>query len=126
DQGVLPHFVYSASLRVYGEDACSTVETGWLAAGALWAAAFLGDGGLTAAAARLYARIDWRRWAGPNGLLRHGKHTSGRRFSCTWDRLNGETAFLYVLAAGADGGRALPASCWRALRAFEAEAGGLG
>ena len=29
-----------------------------------------------------------------------------------WDRLNGETVFLYVLAAGADGERAWPADCW--------------
>ncbi len=80
---------------------------------------------LTALADCLYGRIDWRRWAAPNGLLRHGKGADGRPIRCTWDRLNGETAFLYVLAAGAEEGRALPASCWQALRTFEGEAGGL-
>ncbi len=123
--GVLPHFVYSDTLEVFGVDQCSTVETGWLAAGALWAAAFLRDPALAESADRLYRRIDWRRWAAPNGLLRHGKGTDRRTFRSTWDRRNGETVFLYVLAARAEVGRALPGSCWRALGAFEGEAGGL-
>ena len=123
--GVLPHFVDSDTFEVHGADVCSTVETGWLAAGALWAAAFLRDPRLEGLADCLYGRIDWRRWAAPNGLLRHGKGADGRRFACTWDRLNGETVFLYVLAAGAEDDRALPASCWEALDTFEGEAGGL-
>ena len=93
--------------------------------GALWAAAFLRDVLLEALAGRLYGRIDWRRWTAPNGLLRHGKEADGHPIRCTWDRLNGETASLYVLAAGAEEGRAAPASCWQALRTFEGEAGGL-
>ena len=125
DHGVLPHFVDSDTFEVCGADICSTVETGWLAAGALWAAAFLRDPVLTALADCLYGRIEWRRWAAPNGLLHHGKGPDGRPIRCTWDRLNGETAFLYVLATGAEEGRALPASCWQALRTFEGEAGGL-
>ena len=105
DHGVLPHFVDSDTFEVCGADICSTVETGWLAVGALWAAAFLRDPVLTALADCLYGRIDWRRWAAPNGLLRHGKEADGRPIRCTWDRLNGETAFLYVLAVGAEEGR---------------------
>ncbi len=77
DQGVLPHFVDSDTFAVYGADVCSTIETGWIAAGALWAAAFLNDPLLEALANRLYGRIDWRRWAAPNGLLRHGKGADG-------------------------------------------------
>ncbi len=125
DHGVLPHFVDSDTFEVDGVDVCSTVETGWLAAGALWAGAFLRNALLEALAGRLYGRIDWRRWTAPNGLLRHGKGADGRPIRCTWDRLNGETASLYVLAAGAEEGRAAPASCWQALRTFEGEAGGL-
>ncbi len=125
DQGVLPHFVDSDTFAVYGADVCSTVETGWIAAGALWAAAFLNDPLLEALANRLYGRINWCRWAAPNGLLRHGKGADRRKFACTWDRLNGETVFLYILAAGAENGRALSPSCWQALRKHESETGGL-
>src|SRR4051794_14006859 len=82
DHGVFPHFVDSATGAVYGTDHFSTVDTSWLAAGALWAAAFLGDAGLEALATRLYSRIDWYYWtdpdgAGADGLLRHGKDRAG-------------------------------------------------
>jgi hypothetical protein len=129
DRGVVPHFVHSASGAVYGNDAFSTVETAWLLAGALWSAAFLRDRELTALAARLYERVDWRHWTAPDGpgggLLRHGKDAHGRFLACAWDRLNGETAFMYVLAAGAPEGRALPAAGWQALRPFVGSVAGL-
>jgi hypothetical protein len=35
-----------------------------------------------------------------------------------WDRLNGETVFLYILAAGATERRAWPAEAWSRLRTF--------
>src|SRR5262249_7867099 len=106
NHGVLPHFVDSATGAVFGSDSFSTVDTAWLAAGALWAAAFLRDSELEALATRFYDRIDWCYWAGPPGtgdawLLRHGKDAGGRFLDSCWDRLNGETAFMYVLAAGA-------------------------
>jgi hypothetical protein len=121
DHGVVPHFVDGASGAVCGADHFSTVETAWLAAGALWAAASLRDAELEALATSLYERIDWCYWTGPEGtgaagLLRHGKDAQGRFLSCHWDRLNGETAFMYVLAAGAADGRALSAASWSALR----------
>jgi hypothetical protein len=127
---VLPHFVDSATGAVFGSDPFSTVETSWLAAGALCAAAFLRDPELEALAARLYDRIDWRYWTGPqgagsSGLLRHGKDVGGRFLTCCWDRLNGETAFMYVLAAGAAEKRALPAASWEALRPFYGSVAGL-
>jgi hypothetical protein len=125
DRGVVPHFVHSATGAVHGHDAFSTVETGWLVAGALWAASFLGDPHLLALADRLYRRVDWRGWADADGRLYHGKTAHARLLPCVWDRLNGETAFLYVLGAGAEGDAALPPSCWAALGAFEADAGGL-
>jgi hypothetical protein len=130
DHGVVPHFVDSATGAVYGTDHFSTVDTSWLAAGALWAAAFLGDAGLEALAARLYGRIDWHYWtdpkgAGTPGLLRHGKDRTGRFLDSRWDRLNGETVLMYVLAAGAADGRALPAASWRALRPHYGTAAGL-
>src|SRR5262249_7754462 len=83
DHGVVPHFVDSAMGSAFGSDPFSTVETSWLAAGALWAAAFLRDPELEALATRLYDRIDWRYWTGPQGpgaagLLRHGKDEARR------------------------------------------------
>jgi hypothetical protein len=120
DHGVVPHFVDSATGVVWGTDYFSTVETSWLAAGALWAAAFLRSPDLKALATRLYDRIDWHYWtdpegAGTAGLLRHGKDRAGRFLACRWDRLNGETALMYVLAAGAADKQALSEASWRAL-----------
>src|SRR5438128_1978994 len=55
---------------------------------------------------------------GARPLLRHGRTRDGRFLGCSWDRLNGETVFLYVLATGADRARALPPAAWRHLRPF--------
>jgi hypothetical protein len=130
ERGMVPHFVHSASGAIHGCDPCSTVETAWLAAGALWAAAFLTDGELEGLALRLYERIDWHYWSVPTGesaapLLRHGRGTDGEFLPCAWDRLNGETSFMYVLAAGADDGKALPPECWAGLRTFHGTVAGL-
>jgi len=130
DHGVVPHFVHSATGAVYGTDYFSTVETSWLAAGALWAAASLRDAELERLAMRLYERIDWQYWTDPEGrgvagLLRHGKARGGRFLPCRWDRLNGETAFMYVLAAGAVKGRALSRASWSALRPYYGTVAGL-
>src|SRR5208282_2221088 len=127
DHGILPHFIDSASGAVYGADALSTIDSAWLLAGALWSAAFLQDRGLEALANRLYDRVHWSYWSVPeaNGLLRHGTGSNGRFLPCCWDRINGETLFMYVLAAGAAGERALPAAAWQALRPFDDQVGGL-
>ena len=125
DHGVLPHFVDSDTFEVYGADVCSTVETAWLAAGALWAAAFLRNSLVESLANRFYRPHRLAApGAAPNGLLRHGKGADGRPLGCTWDRLNGETVFLYVLAVGADEGRALPPSCWQACGRLRARSAG--
>jgi hypothetical protein len=122
DHGMVPHFIDSVTGEVQGIDPFSTVDTAWLVTGALWAAAFLGDAELQEMAARLYDRIDWHYWTAPEGpgegLLRHGKGRDGRFLACSWDRLNGETAFMYVLAAGAGDGQAVSAAAWLALRPF--------
>jgi hypothetical protein len=123
EEGVVPHFVHSATEAVHGVDYFSTIETSWLVAGALWAAAFLQDDGLERLAACLYERVNWHYWTAPDGpdvrrLLRHGKSRDGRFLTSVWDRLNGETVFMYVLAAGAADGRALSRASWRSLQAF--------
>jgi hypothetical protein len=125
DRGVLPHFVETDTLAVRGDDVCSTVETAWLVAGALWAAASLRDGELLDLAGALWSRIDWSQWSRPDGLILHGKSRSGRLLTCAWDRINGETAFMYALAAGADDGRCLPTDAWQSLQPFDGEIAGL-
>jgi hypothetical protein len=128
DRGILPHFVDSRTGRPDGNDHLSTVDSGWLLAGALWAAAFLRDGALEDLAARLYERVDWLYWtadaAGTAPLLRHGQRSDGSFLPCTWDRLNGETVFLYVLASGAASDRCVPTAAWPALRPFYGAVGG--
>lgn len=129
DRGILPHFVDSATGMVRGVDRLSTLDSSWLLAGALWAAAFLQDRELEELAMRLYQRVDWRAWTVPTGraagkLLAHGKGENGLLDSA-WDRLNGETVFMYLLAAGAAPARAVEPDCWTSLRPFYGTAGGL-
>lgn len=127
--GILPHFVDSHTGHVYGNDYFSTVETAWMAAGALWAAAFLRDGELETLAQELTERINWFYWTAPaeskTPLLRHGQTPDGRFISSAWDRFNGETVFMYVLAAGAAEQRAVPVESWSHLRSFHGTAAGL-
>jgi hypothetical protein len=124
DRGIVPHFVHSATGDVHGFDNLSTVESAWLFAGGLWAAAFLRDAELEHLATRLYDRVDWRHWADPAGRLWHGQGHDGRFLPCSWDRLNGETAFMYVLASGAEDGRALGAAGWDSLGLFRGRLAG--
>jgi hypothetical protein len=124
-RGVLPHFLHADTCNVAGEDARSTVDTAWLAAGAMWSAAFLDDSPLVRLAGRLFERINWRSWTAANGLIRHGADRRGRAFPCCWDRLNGETVALYVLAAGANEAQLWSAENWCGLGRFVGQAGGL-
>jgi hypothetical protein len=123
DHGILPHFVDSQTGRVQGHDVLSTIDSSWLVAGALWAAAFLKDAGLEELSRQLYERIDWYYWTAPQApaakpLLCHGKTADGKFLPHSWNRLDGEAVFMYVLGAGAAAGRALPPECWAALRPF--------
>jgi hypothetical protein len=127
--GILPHFVDSHTGQIFGIDHFSTIETAWMAAGGLWAAAFLHESCLELLARQLAERIDWCYWTAPHEseapLLRHGQSRDGRFLRSSWDRLNGETVFMYVLAAGAADGRAIPATAWSHLRSFHGTAAGL-
>ncbi len=123
DHGMMPHFLDADTDELWGHDVVSTIDSSWLIAGALWAAAFLRDGSLEAPAGRLYERVDWCYWTAPEvpgacGLVRHGKGADGQFFRGCWDRLNGETIFMYVLGAGAAAGVALGPPSWVALRPF--------
>jgi hypothetical protein len=129
-EGVLPHFTDAATGAVTGADARSTVDTAWLVAGALWSAEFLGDAELHELAGGLYDRVHWGYWTGADdtgyrGLIRHGHDRRGRFLRSSWDRLNGETVFLYVLAAGGRDGRAWDAAAWPALETFPGQVAGL-
>jgi hypothetical protein len=123
--GVLPHFVDAQSGKVAGFDIRSTIDTAWLVAGGLWAAEFLGDSELKNQAQLLYDRIDWRAWTGAGGLIHHGEHRDGGKLACCWDRINGETIFLYVLAAGAKENREWPSAGWSRLGLFRGKLAGL-
>jgi hypothetical protein len=122
DHGIVPHFIHSASGHVQGSDARSTIDSAWLAAGGLWAAAWFGDAELSDLATEFYERIDWGYWStaanGEPAPLRHGKCGEGHFLGSTWDRVNGETIFMYVLAAGAAAEKALGTESWQALRPF--------
>ena len=131
DHGIFPHFVDRQTLRPLGEDAFSTVDTSWFLAGACWSAHFLGDVDLVNLAERIYNRVDWRYWSVASDatnphpwLIRHGKGPTGRFLPSCWDRVNGETLMMYVLAAGAEEGRALPGESWNSLRPFYGEVAG--
>ena len=129
EEGIMPHFVGPNGVEPLGSDSLSTIDSGWLLAGALWAASFLDDGRLQDLADELYERVNWRYWSAPAELggavlLRHGRGRDGRPIPWLWDRINGETIFLYVLAAGAGEGRAWPASSWPALRPHYGEVAG--
>lgn len=129
DHGVMPHFLDSQTDELRGHDAFSTVDSSWLIAGALWAAAFLKDDRLEDLARLLYQRIDWYYWTDPetsaSGLLRHGKGHDGRFLPLFWDRFNGETVAMYVLAASADVDRAVPPKAMSALNPFYGTLAGL-
>ena len=129
DRGIMPHFLDSRTRQVFGTDHLSTIDSAWLTAGALWAAAFLRDGELERLATAVYERIDWYHWtnpgASPTPLLRHGQTRDGQFIPWVWDRLNGETVFMYVLAAGAVEERAVPASAWGHLQSFHGTTAGL-
>jgi hypothetical protein len=129
DHGIMPHFLDSQTDELCGHDAYSTVDSAWLLAGALWAAAFLKDAALEELAQHLYQRVDWYYWTDPQasdcGLLRHGKGHDGSFLPYYWDRYNGETVAMYVLAAGATVERAVPPKAMAALKPFYGTVAGL-
>jgi hypothetical protein len=129
DHGIMPHFLDTETGAAVGTDALSTIDSTWLIAGGLWAAAFLRDPGLEKLAERLYERVDWVYWTGnaPHnpGLIRHGEGSDGKKFPGSWDRLDGEAVHMYVLAIGAPPDRALAPTSWDALETFYGTVAGL-
>src|SRR5262245_31557151 len=66
DHGILPHFLDSATNEPAGFDHCSTIDSAWLLAGGLWAAAFLREAKLEELAGLLFDRVDWGYWVAPH------------------------------------------------------------
>jgi len=126
--GMLPHFVDTRTLAPVGVDRVSTIDSSWLIVGALWAAAFLDDAQIRAQAERLYHRADWQYWArvpdGELGRLRHGSGPGGKLLPNSWERLNGETAFMFLLACGADPEKCLPRASWMGLKTCPGQVAG--
>jgi hypothetical protein len=123
DEGIMPHFVDSLTDKVKGHDALSTIDSTWLITGALTAAIILKNSELEDHAAALYRRVNWQYWTAPEEpdyreLLRHGMNSQGRFLLCSWDRLNGETLFMYVLGAGAEKDRSLSPGSLKRLEPF--------
>jgi hypothetical protein len=59
-------------------------------------------------------------------LIRHGEGADGEIFAGFWDRIDGETVHMYVLATGAAvPQRAVPPACWKALSTFYGTVAGL-
>lgn len=125
DHGILPHFVIGSDLKPWGFDVSSTIDTAWCLAGASTAAELLDEDEGRRLAARLRERADWLYWTNGNGrLISHGKNDAGQ-FLCHWNRLNGETAFMYILAAGAEPEKAISPDAWSKLEPCMGEAEGL-
>lgn len=116
--GILPHFIDAETGLTVGHDQRSTIDSIWLIVGGLWAAEFLQDCELQELAGSLFERIDWNYWTSAEGLIRHGEDCQGVALPCAWDRLNGETIHLYLLAAGGTASRCWAAKNWSHLAPF--------
>jgi hypothetical protein len=117
DHGIMPHFL-NADLEPTGEDQFSTIDSSWLIAGALTASQMLADKQIITLAKALYDRVDWRYWAegtaGKN-LLQMGETKTDSFLPTCWDRLDAETAFMYLLASSARPPVALDSQVWQRL-----------
>ena len=117
-RGVVPHFVHSATGRIHGADYFSTVESAWLVAGALGGGLPAQRGAGIPGKPSLRARRIGATGPRPRGCCDTGRDATGVFCLCCWDRLNGETAFMYILACGAEDGARWSAASWSALRPF--------
>lgn len=118
DHGLFPHFVQGSALKAWGEDAISTIDSSWLIAGAGCSAEQLQDARLQSLASQLYERVNWRYWQAsddPSAGISHGKDGQGNFLYSHWDTLSSESAFMYVLAAGADENKCIFPDAWNAL-----------
>jgi hypothetical protein len=115
DHGLMPHFLDATTMKPIGQDNISTIDSGWLIAGALLSAEYLDDDGLRALADKLYQRVDWAYWGTqtPDGIqLAMGADATGKKLPVQYDRYDSEAAVLYMLAFGADNGTNIPAENW--------------
>ena len=120
DHGILPHFVTADTLSPVSSDQAATIDCSWFMAGGLAAAYYLEDDRLIALAEELYDRVDWRYWSTKRMssdavMLVHGADPAGTWLPGKWDRLNGETAFMYLMAIGARDGKFIPPVSWQKL-----------
>lgn len=116
-RGIMPHFLTGNARTAVGADRFSTIDSAWLIAGALCAARLLDSPLLESLAGSVYRRVDWGYWTRDDDsaripLLSHGMDGNGRLLPSVWDRINAETAFMYVLATGARPGAATPRAAW--------------
>lgn len=122
-RGIMPHFTTSDGVTVVGSDTLATIDSAWLIAGCMLATQFPGMESLKPQALKLYNRVDWRYWTiacriadlrkqagdmnetierrAKGHWLLHGQRRDGTFLPSHWDLLNAETAFMYVLGAGA-------------------------
>ena len=103
-RGIVPHFVDSRTGRVHGDDYLSTVETAWLAAGRRGPPPFCAITNWNDLAPRwrnASTGITGRLPTNRNAFVAARTDARGRFIPWSWDRLNGETVFMYVLATGA-------------------------
>ncbi|HET6251751.1 MAG TPA: glucoamylase family protein [Tepidisphaeraceae bacterium] len=99
-KGFYYHFLDMKSGRRSGQCELSTIDTAFLIAGMLTAAAYFGDAhNIEALAEELYARVDWK-WALDNGpTLTHGWLPETGFLKYRWEGYN-EAMILYLLALG--------------------------
>ncbi|MGF1632674.1 MAG: glucoamylase family protein [Phycisphaerae bacterium] len=95
----------------------STLDTAYLAAGLLAAAAYFDDDELHACVQQLISRVQWAWMLSGDKLLRHGWKPAGGFLPYRYERLD-EAVLLYVLAAGAEAHAVPPTSWARYARSF--------
>jgi hypothetical protein len=121
--GMIAHFYGEDGNPIETYDAIATIDSSWLIAGGLWAAAFSKSPAIHALASKLYERVNWRLWADGSDrvkpdLLRHGMAKTGKPLMTRWDRLNAETAFMYLIATAACGTKNIDRAVWRQLAPY--------
>lgn len=118
--GMVAHFYGEDQEPLNTHDAIATIDSTWLIAGALWAASFFKSSPIDTLATKLHDRVNWRQWTDPEDkqrpdLLRHGMGADGKPLTVRWDRINNETAFMYLIATGSCGTKNVGRTVWNQL-----------
>jgi hypothetical protein len=119
--GMVAHFFENDHQPLAKDDAIATIDSAWLVAGALWVAAYFNSAKLGALARELYERIDWLLWTTREDkefpdLLHHGMTAEGKLLPTRWDRLNAESAFMYLIAMGSCAAKNISKEVWKQLK----------